>query len=473
MREMKEQSSTFMENTVVLKPTDLLWSVLKRWRGIIVVMLIAGIIIGGYGFYKSYKAYKNPKTREKNQQEYEEALEQYNQSVELYETRLTNLETWVDKLNGYSETSLLLLMDPYNVYKVTRTYYIDTGYEIMPEVYYQNPNYTEALVKGYRNAIDRLDFETLIDLPGEADLTTEHPILDQVSKTVYSTSVDTGAGLLTIRLICDSEKRADQILSAIDSIIKEQKQIMTKAIGEHEVTLLSEGAETTIDTDLVTLQNTFSSEYESALNSISKAQAKLDELQKPVKPSYNRMSVIKDGIKYGIIGLAAGLFGMIIICLLPLCGWNRLINVEDVRDRYRQTVLGTVQISAKKKNKLDRWIAKKLGILSDQSQEEAIDYIYENVKAVLGEEANVLVIGSIKKDQLAKLCDLLNAKGEEITFIPGGDVNTSPDALRALSEKPAVIVTEEWQTSEHLSILHELDRISNAGIEKTGFVVLY
>ncbi len=469
---MKERSSAFMENTVVLRPTDLLWSVLKRWRSIIVVMLISGIVIGGYGFYKSYKAYKDPKTREKNQQEYEEALEQYNLSVELYQTRLANLETWVNKLDGYSDTSLLLLMDPYNVYKVTRTYYIDTGYEIMPEVYYQNQNYTEALVKGYRNAIDRLDFEALIDLPGEADLTTEHPILDQASKTVYTTSVDNSAGFLTIRIICDSEKRANQILAAIDSKLKEQKQILTAAVGEHEISLINEGVETTIDTDLVTLQNTFSSEYESALNSISKAQAKLDELQKPAKPSYNRMSVVKDGIKYGVIGLAAGLLCTAVIYLLRLIGRDSLLNTEDIRSRYRQPVLGTLQLSDKKLSKNDRWIAGHLGIKPLKSEDEA-DYIRENIALFMKEGGRILTVGCVGEEKIIRLCEILNQEGSNAELIPSGDVNLSPAALKALSGNTPVIVVEEWQKSGHLNILHEMDKITAAESEIVGFIIVY
>ena len=470
---MKEQSSAFVDNTVVLKPTDLLWSVLRRWRNILIVMVIAAILIGGGGFLKSYKAYKDPKARETKQKEYEEALESYNLSVELYQTRIANLENKIAEMDMYSETSLLLQMDPYNVYKITKSYYIDSNYEIMPDVFYQNPDHTEALVKGYRWAIDRLNFEDLIDFPGEADLTTKHPILDQSGKTVYSTSGDTNTGILTIRVFGDSEKRARQILAAIDAEIERQKVVLTAAIGEHSVSVLNEGAEIVIDTELITLQDTFSSEYESALNSLEKAQTKLNDLQKPTKPTYSRTSVFKDGIKYGIIGLFIGLFGAVIWHLLPLCGWNKLINVEDIRNRYRQNVLGTLQVTAKKQNKIDRWIAGKLGIIADQSQEEAAEYILENVQLGFADKEKLLVIGSVGEEKITALCDLLNAKSTSVSFVPGGDVNKSSAALKAISGEKAVIVAEEWQKSEHRSVSHEIDKLALASVENTGFIVLY
>ena len=54
------ESRVYRTDEIEVSIADMFWSVLKRWRSIIVFMLIFGVIIGGYSFIKEYKDYRDP-----------------------------------------------------------------------------------------------------------------------------------------------------------------------------------------------------------------------------------------------------------------------------------------------------------------------------------------------------------------------------------------------------------------------------
>ena len=73
--------------------------------------------------------------------------------------RIDNLENNLEQQQYIQERSIMLEMDPYNIYEAIISYYVDTNYEIVPELYYQDPNYTAVITNSYNAAIQRLDLD--------------------------------------------------------------------------------------------------------------------------------------------------------------------------------------------------------------------------------------------------------------------------------------------------------------------------
>ena len=155
----------YQRNINSLPLNDLIWTVFRKWRLILLSMLVFGLFLGGFRGVKEYKSYIDPEAEVERETNYSNELAAYERSKSAYETRIDNLQAWIERLELYKEKSLLLIMDPYDIYKSSVSYFVDTDYEIMPNVFFQNPNYTETLIKSYKLAIERIDYNKLIDLP--------------------------------------------------------------------------------------------------------------------------------------------------------------------------------------------------------------------------------------------------------------------------------------------------------------------
>ena len=50
-----QEEKTYQQDVIELNLADLFWSVLRRWRSILAVMLAASVLLGAYTFYKGIK----------------------------------------------------------------------------------------------------------------------------------------------------------------------------------------------------------------------------------------------------------------------------------------------------------------------------------------------------------------------------------------------------------------------------------
>ena len=356
---------------------DVFWSVMRRWRGLIIAMIIFGILIGLFGAVREYRRYTDPAANAKKQEEYESSMEQYQRSKDAYEAKIDNLKEWIGRLDFYKENSLMLLMDPYDICKSTLTYYVDTGYEIMPGVTYQNPNYTGVLVDSYASAISRLPFDDLIDLRGGPDLTTAHTVSKYSSKKVCTVETDTSKGILKVTVICDTEERSRVILQAVRDAVTENEALLTQVVGEHTITVIGETSEHTLDLDLANMQTTFTNEYESNTNELTKTEELLNDLEAPVKTVHSKRTIVKQGIKYGILGLVIGL----ILSVLYYIFKDHDRSVSGLQRRYGIPVLGAVRTSGKKAGRIDRKIASRLGLSLNEDSGNTAAYIGSAIRA--------------------------------------------------------------------------------------------
>ena len=457
---------------VELSITDLFWSILIRWRAILACILILGIVLGGYAFAKEYKKYANKTDREKRQAQYESSLADYDAKKENLEVGIANLEKRLEFLEHARENSLMLKIDPNNVYRIISIYYVDSDYEIMPETVYQNPDYTNALVKGYRNAVQRIDYNALVRMSqDEEDLFADPPIATQTVKRVYSAGIDESANLITIIVFADTEERADHIMEGIQSAITEATKTLATTVGSHSITKVSEVKDCVIDPDLYKSQAEFQDEYDKVVTALANSKAENSKLSKPTSTVISKKNVIKKTIKFGVIGLALGAILSLLYFGLRLIMQDKLKSTEELASRYALPVLGTFKQGEGKAGKLDKIISSALG-LANATSEDAIKYIASNVALRSDNAKKVLLLGNTAKDNLEKIAEMLKPVMGDREIIVGGSVKNDASAISALSDDCAVVCVEDLQKTSHIDILNELKTVDASKSDKVGFVVL-
>ena len=137
---------------------ELMFSVLHRWRPMVLLAVILMVALGGYKAGSTYRALSDPEVKTEAQDKYELDLRNYNRELEANERELENLKKDITNQEEYLEKSVLMSMSPYDVWEARAEFFIKTDYEIMPGMVYQNPDFTGAVLQLYQSALTNADW---------------------------------------------------------------------------------------------------------------------------------------------------------------------------------------------------------------------------------------------------------------------------------------------------------------------------
>lgn len=458
------------DSIIEINLIDIILSIFCHWRSLLIAMIIGAVVLAGYSAINEYRHMTDEAYIKELQETYETDLEAYEIQKEQLEKKINNLEEDYTRQQFYEKNAVMLQFDHYDVYIRTVSFYVNTGYEIAPELYYQNPNYTGVITNSYKAAVDRIDLDAVIATKDNPDLTVQNPI--NGSKKMLYTSVDSGNGVLNITVYGDTQERADLIVNAIKAVLSEQEVLLNKIIGEHTIDILSEESYSDVDLDFLSLKRSFDDKTEAITSGINEATKELETLKEPVNKVPSLTTVVKQGIKFGIIGALIGLILVGAFFLLQLLLQDKINSVEDIRRRYSAPVLGTYLCNDTKQTKIDMFLASKLGISTEKTKEEQIQFIVSNLQIYLRETEKILLIGNCETDTLHVIGEQISSLMPLKKVSIGGNVNVDSKAIDALAEKAAVICVERWRRTPHREIRHELMTVGASGNKNLGYIVL-
>lgn len=453
-----------------IRVDELFWSVIRHWRAILIVMIVFGILLGGVGAFREFRKVRDPAVKAAAEKQYADEMEQYDRQKTAYESKIENLREWIERQDGYKDSSLMLLMDPYNVYKSVITYYIDSSYEIMPETWYQNPNYTKALVNSYVSGIAQMHFDDLIDLPGGPDLTTDHNVSSFANKKICTIEKDDENALVTISIICDSEERNAVLMRAIKKTMSENEARLNAIIGEHSLSVIGESAEYTIDNDLANLQTKFNADYETNALELVDTEKSLAELTEPVKSIHSRGTVVRQGMKFGMLGLIVGLIIAAFWFAVSTFGQRRVTSVASIQKQFDLPVLAVIRSGKSRINHLDRKIASKLGFSGLDDPDSAADYAASAVRMRAENCGTILVTGTAEDADMEMTVRLLSEKISDKQIIKTGDVCRSASAVNGLVKRGPAVCVEQWPKAALSDVEKELRILQTSDNECLGFI---
>ena len=449
---------------------DLFWYILRQWRIIFVSMIILGIILGGYGGLKEFRKYNDKELIQKSKETYEAAMLAYESQKSQLENKLSRLEKDLEQQKSFEENCLILQIDPYNVYIHSASYYVNTNYEIAPELFYQNPNYTGVITNSYKSAIDRMDFDSILATEEQPFLTVNNPTT--TGKRMVTTSTDSGNGILNITVFADSQERVDALFSTIDETLSAQEVLLNNVIGEHTLEVLSEKSYIDVDGDFSAVQENFANKTATINEGIAKTNQALTDLAEPTDNTPTLKSVIKQIIKYGIIGAVAGMIltaGYFFILILMQ---DMLICTSALEYRYNLPVLGIYHNKKKSVSKFDAYCEKQLGICNNYSIDEQIQYIVSNLMIFRKDTSakKILLVGNVSFETMSEIQECLQ-KHMNREIIAAGNIMKKPQALTTLDEDSIVIDVETWSNSLHKDIRKAFRLIQASGKVIAGFIV--
>lgn len=477
---------------------DLLYHILRRWRSLLLIAVLFCMLLGGFKLVKGIRTLGSADLKEE-QKNYESQLEGYTISKENLENQINELTDAIQNKEDYYDHSVLMKIDSKKFYKGTVTFVVTDASEVPAAE--ANRDLSLAIDRKMNSVLG--SYVALIQ-NGTILRDVQNGLsskLDQkyLAELIY-TQVDYQSKLLHITVVGDDKQQVQSISGAIVEGLQDASVQMNASVAAHRLELLSSfvgndadtsipigmipeaGANTSDEsyqTSIEDIQKSYTSSITDMQNQLLDCNNQLSELEEPEPPvGASRASVLKEGIKYGIIGFAAGAFVLAFVYALQylLCG--KLMDSDELNDRYGILLLGDYYAPLHAHtNRIDRWIDRMSGITEDKRSVESVYALSAaNIMAQVDVEKNskLLLMGNAKSEDFDAAATALSEKlcSSGIDVIAAGNVNESASAIEKLQQAEQVVLIEQRGASRQQDIQKELLILSKLGKKIIGAIVL-
>lgn len=281
---------------------DLLFTLLYRWRPILLAAVALGLVLGSYKVVKGLQSQQDASLVVETREQYEQDKINYEEGLASYEKNIESIQKAVKDLDRYMEESVLLKIDPYDkpVASADLLFQVEAG-RGRAEGTGADADPADSLVKLYGSSLlQMMDWKGLEDELGIGQI---------YLRELLSVSGDVDSNTLTVTATYLDAGTAEKILDAFLANVETCQKALVPIAGDHTVDVVDHGVDTVLDMALVDLKKNTSDKilsYQSSLTNMEKAK---DSLVEPELPEgLSRRKVALSGIKYALIGGVGGAF---------------------------------------------------------------------------------------------------------------------------------------------------------------------
>lgn len=469
---------------------DLMFSVLRRWRPIILIAIIFALLLGGLKVFKGLGQIKDAEFMAEKEQEYQDSLDQYEISKARLSKEIENIKNSLESQNEYMEKSILMNINPYDEYAASASFYVSTDYQIMPGMVYQNPDTAASIMAAYMSMIQ--DGEMYNYVLRGMDSSLERRYLQEL----VTVTPNYDNNMFSIRVIHSTEEGAEHIMSLIMDSLEEYNSIITQAIGPHNLSVIkdarpaaSEAASfsgtddtasemdvyTTVDLELEKWQQDQSLRTETLNQSLTDKTKELSEMKEPANSMPSRTGAVKSGIKYAVLGGILGAFMAVFFICVAFLMSDKLNNEKELRRRYNLMVLGV--FGAKKRKQIfsciDHFLDRLEGVQTEKMSDDTMrSVVAANVMNYVGEAKKILLVTSSDSMVLDSVSNQISPVLPDLSLMVGGNLDWEAEAIKKAADCDAVILVEKRGTSTFSGIERELGMVKSLDKKVLGCIIL-
>ena len=440
---------------------DLLFAVLYKWRMILVIAVLFAALLGGYRLLSTYRSQTSPAALAEAQKSYQKELDVYNNSKEIAERDIDKLTEDINVQMEYLDNSILMNISPYSVWEAKTAFFVKTDYKIMPDMMYQDIDYTDTILQSYALALSSTGFlKTIAD-----DVDIE---LRYLSELITITSDNK---LLTLQVHHNDEETVKAIMSDLVDGVKKLEGQLGESIGPHELNEVSSSVGTVVDLNLAASQEAQQTHMNTLNDSLEQKQEELDALTEPKKSGSPMVSSVKNGIKYGVLGGVLGAFMVVFFVCVAFLMSDKLYSAKQLKSYCNVKILGALPLQNRSKFVIDRWLSRLEGRAASGMDADEYDLIAANILNYAEGAKNLMVTGTAEESVIAAAAEQLKARLSGIQMVCAGSVLQSSEALRKLPECDGVILVEQCKHSAYGEIKAEVEKASDLKKPVIGCVV--
>ena len=215
-------------------------------------------------------------------------------------------------------------------------------------------------------------------------------------------------------------------------------------------------------------------EYESrmktARDEYDDVTSELNKLKSPAALIVSRRAALKESVKKAVLGAAAGLILALAYLFLYVDLRGRILSADDLMGNLPADYLGSLNADPGR-GKLDSFIARQLGLAPGRTREQELDFIAANLTRAGAPAASAALVGGAEPALIEALARDLAPLTGELKLVPGGDLLSSAEALRAYRDSEAVIFVETVDRSGRSSVRRAFGMAAADGKKVLGSVL--
>lgn len=450
------------EQVIYLK--DLLFSVLYRWKKILVWCLILAALLGGFKGVSAYRDMKSALAQLSDPAQQQQTMELYESEKTSLEDQMQTLQDNIQRQTDYLQASILMQLNPYAFYEATVSVYISTDYQIQPNKTYQDPDLTNALINGYTTVLTGdASMQAIADEMG-----IEVMYLSELLTTsaLPKDSALAGTNTLTLSFKYPTEEGAQQLLGLVSQQLSSIQDELADSIQEHEMHIIRQDVRQASDMLLMEEQNLQVQKLTDLYDKKDLLQIDIDALVMPQVPATSISSVIKSAVIFAVIGGVVGaVLAVLAIWIGHICS-NKVYSARTLRNRTQLKTVGCINVM-KKMGPVTKALRKLDNRCIAEASQQA-QLVAASVRNLCEDSKHLLVTGTADS---TVLMDALHQAMPGVQ-ISGGNLLTDISAVEALSRCDRVLLVEQCGTSCYTDVQQTAAMIADNGKLLLGCVLL-
>ncbi len=436
------------------KGRDCCFYIVRRWKSIIVVALIAALLMCGLDVFKTLRRWNTDKKQcEKDAIAYKEAFDIAEDRVAAYDGQIADDEKEIAILRE----NPIIDFDRENIGSASVFLQFDATMNEAGEP----RQFPSGLMNLYSNALTDITDWDKVGKKGGIDA--------QYAKMLFSQSVDGSGHTIYLKIFGETQADADAMLKEILKQLNDYTNTFdADTRSSFEISEVNNMSKSGKDEGFSAIQDSVNNRIRDLINDTVNLNNIKEETEYPVEPPTmpTTMDVVKSFIKYFGFGLCAGGFGMIALYYV-LFFLNGKINSSEELEFY--TDANVMAYDEKKKGKLDRFIAKKetRGLL--YAQDDAVIRTVSNIKLSNPDMVKIMFTGIDSEKQVKEIKKSLEKAGNlGLQFGLEKNVLTDKEAYDHLKYYDGVVLVEKLDKSNCVLIKKEIEQIETAGKKVVG-----
>ncbi|MBR2409083.1 MAG: hypothetical protein IKB07_09065 [Lachnospiraceae bacterium] len=436
----------------------LFYKACKNWRIAVVAAFIGAAVIGGTKCTVEFVKVHDPEVVAERQTEYEGELALYQQRGEVIRKSMDSLQTSMQQQKEYNEKSVLMKIDPYNEWRGSVDFYVETDWQIMPELTYQNQNPANQIVRVYSTYITNGElYQYVIDR-------LDAPMEIRYLREILEGTVDTANFLIHFSVRGVSEAECQNLLRLVEEGMRAKQTEIEASVGTYKLLTTNSAVYSQINYELEQMQKDNQQEV-SDLNTALTAK-KFEQLEwerdkvEIESPIIGRRAAVKAGIKVAIItGLVIGFL------ILAFYGVGYLLSklVQD-KDEFQGWEVYVAELPRTYKKKPFAWVDRLIGrwFLGNVEAGEyetrlsaATKQIGEAAKLSFDTtEPKLTLVGDLPAEELAALAEEMGKEkgARRVQFSVAGNPVLSAGAIDSILFADGVVLVAKQEYSKRETV---------------------
>ena len=478
---------------------DLIADILAHWRSVLIAMIVGAVLLGVFGYVKSYKEFQNTQNEQvtvsnTNDTTREEKIKRMKES--LGDNLLAGVDSvivWENKYDLkeiYYKNSLYMQLDPLHVVQKELVYQIQSE---------DNSGGSKFGIV-YGNVINNIGLYDWIEQQTGMDAAYVGELISADVKSGMTIADGTqvllsDSNCVKIVIMQKDEESCENLADAVKEYLAMQQENLSQEIGNHELILLSETMGTVMNTGVLNSQTAYRDEISSLKATIAATKAGFTEEQKQYynlltqndseivdttqDAAAESVTVQKPSISIKYVVLGAVIFAFVyamILCLMYIFN-GKLRASDELQNLYQIPQMGLIVKESKKKLLPDQWVDNlrnhgKRKFTPAQSMELAVAAV--KIAAVKNGLEHVCLMGCNLTEGADNVCESIKQalEKEQIAVTILDNVLYNAEAMEKLEIEKGVVLVEKAGSTLYNEVAKEIELLTRQDIAVLGGIVV-